>query len=94
MCPWRDEADLTRFTDADMDLLRRIETGVRSAAGAGDDDVRAVAAPLMGCHKDQLDSAHPLRLCAGRLAIVGPGHLRTRMALATGRLPVEAVYPG
>ncbi|WP_420540605.1 hypothetical protein [Nonomuraea angiospora] len=44
--------------------------------------------------RNPLDSAHPLRLCAGRLAIVGPGHLRTRMALATGRLPVEAVYPG
>ncbi|MGR6924313.1 hypothetical protein ACU635_59485 [[Actinomadura] parvosata] len=34
-----------------------------------------------------------MRLCAGWLAVVGPQHVPTRMALITGALPREAVYP-
>ncbi|MGK5557969.1 hypothetical protein ACSNOI_40825 [Actinomadura kijaniata] len=47
----------------------------------------------MACHKDQADTAHPLRLCAGWLAVVGPDHIGVRIAMLTGRLLAEAVYP-
>ncbi|MED7931158.1 hypothetical protein SMD20_43540 [Nonomuraea sp. LP-02] len=33
----------------------------------------------MGCHLDQPDPAHPLRLCAGWLAVIDPHHFRTRL---------------
>lgn len=51
-------------------------------------------APVMACHKDQPGTAHPLRLCAGWLAVVGPHHLGVRMAVLTGELPAQALQPG
>lgn len=47
----------------------------------------------MSCRKDQPGAAHPMRLCAGWLAVVGPHHVPTRMRLITGTLPGQAVYP-
>ncbi|MGN9840184.1 hypothetical protein ACTMTI_18870 [Nonomuraea sp. H19] len=57
------------------------------------DDMRAAQEPVMFCHKDQPGTAHPMRLCAGWPAVVGPHHVPTRMSLIVGSLPAEAVYP-
>ncbi len=53
-----------------------------------------MAALPMACHKDSPASvAHPLRLCAGWLAVVGPHHTRMRMYLVLGVLAPQALYP-
>ncbi|MGK5558203.1 DUF6283 family protein [Actinomadura kijaniata] len=94
VCPWRRDADLTVFTDGDMARLTRAQGGVPDPSGSTEVDAqRLTTAPQMACHKDQADTAHPLRLCAGWLAVVGPDHIGVRIAMLTGRLPVEAVYP-
>ncbi|MFI6743966.1 DUF6283 family protein [Nonomuraea sp. NPDC050451] len=92
-CPWRTDADLTAFTKHDMARLLRAERGVRAADSTLADDMRAAEATAMSCHKDQPGTAHPMRLCAGRLAVVGPHHVPTRMSLIAGTLPIEAVHP-
>lgn len=48
---------------------------------------------MSACHKDQPDTAHPMRLCAGWLAVVGPDHIGVRLSLIDGRLPAEAIDP-
>lgn len=92
-CPWRADADLTLFSEQDMARLLQAEEGVRTADATPDDDARADQQPVMSCHKDQPGTAHPMRLCAGWLAVVGPQHVPTRMDLILGNLPAEAVYP-
>lgn len=76
-----------------MARLLRAERGVRTADATFADDVRAAEATAMSCHKDQPGAAHPMRLCAGWLAVAGPHHVPTRMSLVAGTLPAEAVYP-
>ncbi|MFI6883848.1 DUF6283 family protein [Streptosporangium canum] len=94
VCPWRTDADLTAFSDADMDRLVRAGGGDTAPGAHSLDDVeRMAAAPQMACHRDQPDTAHSLRLCAGWLAVVGPHHLLTRMSVLSGRLPRAAVEP-
>jgi hypothetical protein len=92
-CPWREDADLTAFTERDMARLARSEQGVRTVDATLEDDIRAAQQPMMSCHNDQPGTAHAMRLCAGWLAVVGPQHVPIRMALITGALPGEAVYP-
>lgn len=53
----------------------------------------AVDAPVVACHLDQPDTAHPLRWCAGWLAVVGQDHLAIRLAIAFEALPDHAVIP-
>ncbi|GLY43012.1 hypothetical protein Amsp01_090350 [Amycolatopsis sp. NBRC 101858] len=84
-CPWRRDADLTFFTDTDMAKLA-------NANGTSGDEA-APNSPAMSCHIDQPDTAHPMRLCAGWLAVVGRNHLGIRMALLAGNLPPDAVTP-
>ncbi|MEV4083150.1 DUF6283 family protein [Nonomuraea fuscirosea] len=92
-CPWRRDADLTAFTERDMARLARCERGVRADDATAEEDMHAVQGPVMSCHKDQPGTAHPMRLCAGWLAVVGPYHVPIRMSLIAGALPAEAVYP-
>lgn len=47
----------------------------------------------MSCHLDQPNTAHPLRLCAGWLAVVGYHHLSIRLHVIANRLPPEALIP-
>ncbi|MEU9455040.1 DUF6283 family protein [Streptomyces sp. NPDC048277] len=84
-CPWRVDADLTAFSEQDMDMLRRANGGPGAEA--------SLDAPLVGCHLDQPDTAHPFRWCAGWLAVAGAHHLAIRLAIAFEALPGEAVSP-
>ena len=87
-CPWRTDADPAAFTDRDMDKL--------SAANGTPDNPAGLNAPTMSCHLDQPGTAHPMRLCAGWLAVVGPHHWAIRLKVAAGRLPARtlAAAPG
>lgn len=51
-------------------------------------------APLVGCHLDLPDTAHPFRWCAGWLATVGEYHLAIRLAVAFEALPGAAANGG
>ena len=82
-CPWRADVDLAMFSDADMAKLARANGVTRDEA--------SMDAPAMACHLDQPGSAHPMRLCAGWMAVVGQHHLGIRMAVIAGRLPAEAL---
>ncbi|WP_284740261.1 DUF6283 family protein [Amycolatopsis sp. RTGN1] len=82
-CPWRQDADLTAFSEADMIKLANANGSPGAEA--------ATTAPAMSCHLDQPDTTHPMRLCAGWLAVVGRHHLSIRMALLAGTLPPTAV---
>ncbi len=82
-CPWRTDADLTAFSEQDMDMLRR--------ANGGPGAETPLDAPVAGCHLDQPDTAHPFRWCAGWLATVGENHLAIRLAIAFEALPGHAV---
>ncbi|MEV1082578.1 DUF6283 family protein [Streptomyces sp. NPDC050211] len=84
-CPWRTDADLTAFSEQDMDMLRR--------ANGGPGAETPLDAPVVGCHLDQPDTAHPFRWCAGWLATVGENHLAIRLAIAFEALPGHAVTP-
>ncbi|MFJ9782523.1 DUF6283 family protein [Amycolatopsis sp. NPDC101161] len=84
-CPWRRDADLTAFSDADMAKLANANGSAGSEA--------ATSAPAMSCHIDQPDTTHPMRLCAGWLAVVGRDHLAIRMAMLADTLPPDAVTP-
>ncbi|MFE9601496.1 DUF6283 family protein [Streptomyces hokutonensis] len=84
-CPWRTDADLTAFSDQDMDMLRRADCRPGEEA--------PLEASVVACHLDQPDSAHPFRWCAGWLAVVGEHHLAIRLAIAFEALPGHAVTP-
>ncbi|MCX5278111.1 MULTISPECIES: hypothetical protein [Streptomyces] len=47
----------------------------------------------MACHLDQPGTAHPLRLRAGWLAIVGHHH-RLILSILAGRIPEAVLEPG
>ncbi|MGW5688825.1 DUF6283 family protein [Nonomuraea sp. NPDC003754] len=84
----------TASSEEDMLRLRRAQRGVmRRDDTTAADVARLTSAPRMACHKDQPDTAHPFRLCAGWLAVVGPEHIGVRMSLLHGRLPGGAVDP-
>lgn len=85
-CPWRTDVDLSAFTDEDMEMLRRADGRPGAEAGVG--------APVVACHLDQPGTAHPMRWCAGWLAVVGPWHLGIRLAVAFDALPASATCAG
>lgn len=94
VCPWRGDADLTAYTDEDVHrLIEASEGDTRGGAYNQADAERMISARRMACHLDQPGTAHPLRLCAGWLVVVGPHHYRARLALLTGQLPPAALYP-
>lgn len=82
-CPWRVDQPAGRFDACRYDALR--VTAGRPGAEAH------LGAPIFACHK-----SHEGRdvACAGWLATVGGAHLGIRLAIASGRLPVEALSPG
>lgn len=78
-CPWRTDADLSKFTDHDFAKL------VRTNGTPGDEAPPGTT--MMACHQDQPGTAHAMRLCAGWFAVVGPDHVGVRMMVARGKLP-------
>lgn len=85
-CPWRRDCDLSVFGDDDFRKLARVN-GVPG-------DEAPVGTPPMACHLDQEDTAHPLRLRAGWLAVVGHHSLTMRLRVMMGDLPADALGPG
>jgi hypothetical protein len=77
-CPWRQDSDLSAFSDADF---RKLEAANGSASAEA-----PLTAPMMSCHLDQPGTSRPMRLCAGWLATVGPDHLGVRLHLIAERL--------
>lgn len=82
-CPFRRDTDPGQFDACRYDALRATVGERGREAGLG--------APLFACHKstEGKDQA-----CAGWLAVCGADHLAVRLAVATGRLPGEALAPG
>lgn len=94
VCPWRRDADLTVYTDEDMRRLIEASQGdTRGGAHSLAEAEQIADGRRMACHPDQPDTSHPLRLCAGWLAVIGPHHFRARLSVLTGQLPVEAIHP-
>ncbi|MFI6485713.1 DUF6283 family protein [Nonomuraea sp. NPDC050663] len=94
MCPWLREADLTAFTDQDMDrLIAASEGDTRGGAFSLDVAERMFEGRRMACHLDQPGTAHAMRLCAGWLAVIGPHHFRARLSVLSGQLPAKAIHP-
>ncbi|MBR7830614.1 hypothetical protein KDK95_30210 [Actinospica sp. MGRD01-02] len=82
-CPWRRDADLGKFTDSDFAKLEATN-GIPGTEAPP-------SAAAMSCHLDQPDTAHPLRLCAGWLAVIGYHHLAIRLHVIANRLPPAAL---
>ncbi|MFI9597669.1 DUF6283 family protein [Nonomuraea sp. NPDC052265] len=92
VCPWRRDADLTAYSDEDIrKLIQAGEGDTRGGAYTLEVAEQMFGGHRMSCHLDQPDSAHPLRLCAGWLAVVVPHHVRARLSVLTGQLPLEAI---
>jgi hypothetical protein len=85
-CPWRKDADLADFTDADFIKL--------GAANGRPGAEASLDGPMMSCHLDQPGTAHAMRLCGGWLATVGHDHLAVRFHVLTGKLPADVLAPG
>lgn len=94
ICPWRRDADLTKYSDRDKRRLVGAERGVIPAGGVTDADTQIMNAIAMTCHLDQDDTAHPGRLCAGWTAVIGRDHVRVRMAVIADSLPASAIDAG
>ncbi|MER6514558.1 DUF6283 family protein [Nonomuraea sp. NPDC001636] len=94
VCAWRRDADLTAYSDKDIrKLIQASEGDTRGGAHTLEVAEQMFGGRRMSCHLDQPDTAHPLRLCAGWLAVVGPHHVRARLSVLVGQLPIEAIHP-
>ncbi|MFI7107031.1 hypothetical protein ACIBK9_12040 [Nonomuraea sp. NPDC050227] len=72
VCAWRRDADLTAYSDEDIRKLIQVSEGdARGGAHTMDEAAQRFGSRRMACGLDQPDAAHPLRLCAGWLAVVG-----------------------
>lgn len=85
-CPWVVGTNLADFSDADFAKLE--------GANGTPDCQAGPEAPSMACHLDQPGTAHPLRLCAGWLAVVGHHHHGVILSVLAGRLPDTVLEPG
>ncbi|MGW4411615.1 hypothetical protein ACWEJ6_46865 [Nonomuraea sp. NPDC004702] len=95
ICPWRRDTDLTAYSDEDIrKLIQATEGDTRGGAHPLDEAEQMFGGRRMSCHLDHPDTAHPLRLCVRRLAVVGPHPVRARLSVLTGQLPLEAIRPG
>ncbi|MEU8319667.1 DUF6283 family protein [Nonomuraea sp. NPDC048881] len=95
VCPWRRDADLTAYSDEDIrKLIQAGEGDTRGGAHSLDEAELMFGGRRMACHLDQPDAAHPLRLCAGWLAVVGPPHVRARLSVLLERRAVQLAARG
>lgn len=89
-CPFRcdnDDNPAANFAAERWDALRVTVRDPATGHQPGLDD------PLFGCHLGEPGTDKDLA-CAGWLASVGSDHIRVRFAVATGRLPEDALEPG
>lgn len=82
-CPWRVDVKPGQFPAHRYDALQD------TVGTAGQE--APIGAPMFACHKSTEGRE---RACAGWLAVTGRGHLGVRVAVATGRIPVDALGPG
>jgi hypothetical protein len=92
--PLASRCGLSLFSDADIAKLLAASDGTIGSVYDQADIERYCSAPTLSCHLDQPGTAHPMRLYAGWLAVVGPEHMGIRMSVIAGRLPAEALSPG
>jgi len=81
-CPWRLDTPPGQFP------ARRYEQLANTSGAPGAE--ASLGAPLFACHKTAEGRE---QACAGWLAVAGRDHLGVRLAVATGRLPAEALDP-
>lgn len=82
-CPWRKDSPVGQFPPERYEALAA--TAGRRGNEAG------LTAPIFACHQSTQNRD---QACAGWLAQVGGEHLGIRMAVATGRIPGDALAPG
>ncbi|MEV3986703.1 hypothetical protein [Nonomuraea sp. NPDC049758] len=92
--PNRHDTGLTAHSDEDIrKLIQATEGDTRGGAHTLDAAEQMFGGRRMSCRLDQPDTAHPLRLCARRRAVAGPHHIRARLSVLVGQLPLEAIRP-
>lgn len=79
-CPWRVDATAEGIPNFNMEFAEGL-----SACQSGE-----LSAPAFGCHLSRPGDEFA---CAGWLAVHGREHILTRLAVAQGRLSVEALDP-
>lgn len=79
-----------KFADADATVF---SGDTRGGAYTLEEAEEMFGGRRMSCHLDQRAAAHPLRLCAGWPAVVGPHHFRARLSVLVGQLPIEVIHP-
>ncbi|MEU0489945.1 DUF6283 family protein [Nocardiopsis sp. NPDC006139] len=86
-CPWRKDA-APRFTEEQFEQM---------ASSCADRDTGYQPMPgemWFACHKGQVAAPEEDTACAGWLAMEGHAHVGVRVAVASGRLPSDALAPG
>ena len=81
-CPFRRDTEPGQFPACRYDALR-------ATVGAPGRE-QPLGAPMFACHKTAEGNE---QACAGWLAVSGAEHIGVRLAVATGRLPAEALAP-
>ena len=82
-CPWRRDHEPGTFG---VDRYQQL-----AATCASDQGSAGLGSPMFACHLAP-DGAE--QACAGWLAVEGHGHVGVRFAVATGRIPADALAPG
>jgi hypothetical protein len=82
-CPWRRDTPPGAFG---IDRYQQLRNTVESPDGGSP----GLADPMFACH-NTIEGREAA--CAGWLAVYGHGHVRVRLAVATGRIPPEALTP-
>jgi hypothetical protein len=85
-CPWQVNATATDIPRFQLQLAESLATTCPDERGFGPD----VFAPQFACHQSREGDEFA---CAGWLAVVGHRHPAVRLAVAQGRLSVEALEP-
>ncbi|GAA1978314.1 DUF6283 family protein [Kitasatospora viridis] len=85
-CPWKRETEPGQFTAERYELLRNTSEQIEVTSM---EDI--VSQPMFACHKSPEGDEEA---CAGWLAVEGHQHIGIRLAVATGRIPAQALRPG
>ena len=82
-CPWRKDTPPGQFPAERYEALRSTSRTPAGHPGMHD--------PMFACHKSAEGNEIP---CAGWLAVEGADHVRIRIGVSLGEIPVEALQPG
>lgn len=86
-CPWQRSAEPGKFP-----AERYVEL-VKTCRPDGRGWPPLPGSAMFGCHLGDPGTGEDLA-CAGWLAVEGNNHMGVRLAIAQGRLPMEALQPG